>query len=379
MFSKYLKIRKKTVSIKKKIIKSFFFLFFEKIFLITDNIIFTKTKIVPVKILGIESSCDETSAAVISDNKILSNVVANQEVHKKYGGVVPELASRAHQKNIIPVVNLALSKANIEKNQLDAIAYTRGPGLLGSLLVGSSFAKSLAMSLNIPLIEVNHMQAHLLCHFIDDNCEIKSNFPFIGVNISGGHTQIVLCKNYFDMKLIGETLDDSIGEAFDKCGKTIGLEYPAGPLIDKKSKNGDNTKYDFTIPNVNGLNFSFSGLKTNFRRTVENGINENEDFIEKEQDNLCASLQSTITEILLKKVLLAVKQTGIKNIVFGGGVSANSEIRSSFEKIKNLNVYFPKIDYTTDNAAMIAMVGYLKYNKKKFSNLDEISIARYKI
>tara|TARA_B100000989_G_scaffold105205_1_gene77071 strand:- start:1628 stop:2173 length:546 start_codon:yes stop_codon:yes gene_type:complete len=181
------------------------------------------------------------------------------------------------------------------------------------------------------------------------------------------------------MKLIGETLDDSIGEAFDKCGKTIGLEYPAGPLIDKKSKNGDNTKYDFTIPNVNGLNFSFSGLKTNFKRTVENGINKNEDFIEKEQDNLCASLQSTITEILLKKVLLAVKQTGIKNIVFGGGVSANSEIRSSFEKIKNLNVYFPKIDYTTDNAAMIAMVGYLKYNKKKFSNLDEISIAKYKI
>ncbi len=347
--------------------------------MIIDNIIFTKTKIVPVKILGIESSCDETSAAVISDNKILSNVVADQEVHKKYGGVVPELASRAHQKNIIPVVNLALSKANIEKNQLDAIAYTRGPGLLGSLLVGSSFAKSLAMSLNIPLIEVNHMQAHLLCHFIDDNCEIKSNFPFIGVNISGGHTQIVLCKNYFDMKLIGETLDDSIGEAFDKCGKTIGLEYPAGPLIDKKSQNGDNTKYDFTIPNVKGLNFSFSGLKTNFRRTVENGINKNEDFIEKEQDNLCASLQSTITEILLKKVLLAVKETGIKNIVFGGGVSANSEIRSSFEKIKNLNVYFPKIDYTTDNAAMIAMVGYLKYNKKKFSNLDEISIARYKI
>ncbi len=333
----------------------------------------------PVKILGIESSCDETSAAVISDNKILSNVIANQEVHKKYGGVVPELASRAHQKNIIPVVNLALSKANIEKNQLDAIAYTRGPGLLGSLLVGSSFAKSLAMSLNIPLIEVNHMQAHLLCHFIDDNCENKTDFPFIGVNISGGHTQIVLCKNYFEMKLIGETLDDSIGEAFDKCGKIIGLEYPAGPLIDKKSKNGDNTKYNFTIPNVNGLNFSFSGLKTNFRRTVENGINKIEGFIEKEQDNLCASLQSTISEILLKKVLLAVKETGIKNIVFGGGVSANSEIRSSFGKIKNLNVFFPKRDYTTDNAAMIAMVGYLKYNEKKFSNLDEISKARYQI
>ena len=223
------------------------------------------------------------------------------------------------------------------------------------------------------------MQAHLLCHFIDDNCEVKSNFPFIGVNISGGHTQIVLCKNYFDMKLIGETLDDSIGEAFDKCGKVIGLEYPAGPLIDKKSKNGDNNKYDFTIPNVNGLNFSFSGLKTNFRRTVENGIDKIEGFIEKEQDNLCASLQSTITDILLEKVLLAVKETGIKNIVFGGGVSANTEIRSSFQKIKNINVFFPKRAYTTDNAAMIAMVGYLKYNEKKFSNLKEISKARYKI
>ena len=251
----------------------------------------------PIKILGIESSCDETSAAIINDNKILSNIIANQEVHKKYGGVVPELASRAHQKNIIPVVNLALSKANIAKNQLDAIAFTRGPGLLGSLLVGSSFAKSLSMSLQIPLIEVNHMQAHLLCHFIEDNHNNKTDFPFIGVNISGGHTQIVVCKDYFEMEVIGETLDDSIGEAFDKCGKMIGLEYPAGPQIDKISKKGDKKKFDFTIPNVRGLNFSFSGLKTNFKRCVEKGLLENKDFIKNELNNLCASIQYKIINI----------------------------------------------------------------------------------
>ena len=345
-----------------------------------DSIIFTKTKIVPVKILGIESSCDETSAAVISDNKILSNIIANQEVHKKYGGVVPELASRAHQKNIIPVVNLALSKANIAKNQLDAIAFTRGPGLLGSLLVGSSFAKSLSISLQIPLIEVNHMQAHLLCHFIEDNHNNKTDFPFIGVNISGGHTQIVVCKDYFEMEVIGETLDDSIGEAFDKCGKMIGLEYPAGPQIDKISKKGDKKKFDFTIPNVQGLNFSFSGLKTNFKRCVEKGLLENKDFIKNELNNLCASIQYKITKILSLKVQAAVNKTGIKNIVFGGGVSANSDIRDFFmNKTEDLNVFFPKNEYSTDNAAMIAMVGYLKYKNKNFSNLDISSQARYKI
>ena len=334
----------------------------------------------PIKILGIESSCDETSAAIILDNKILSNVIANQEVHKKYGGVVPELASRAHQKNIIPVVNQALSDANIEKNQLDAIAYTRGPGLLGSLLVGSSFAKSLSMSLGIPLIEVNHMQAHLLCHFIEDNGKEKSNFPFIGVNISGGHTQIILCHNYFKMELLGESLDDSIGEAFDKCGKIIGFDYPAGPQIDKKSKKGNRDKFKFSIPNVEGLNFSFSGLKTNFRRCVEKGLNDDIKFIEIESNNLCASLQATIIKILSQKVLSAVAKTGVKNIVFGGGVSANSGIRNYFLELKeNLNIFFPKNQYTTDNAAMIAMVGYLKFKEKKFSKLELASKARYKI
>ena len=333
----------------------------------------------PVTILGIESSCDETSAAIISDKKILSNVIANQEVHKKYGGVVPELASRAHQKNIIPVVNQALSKANIAKNKIDAIAYTRGPGLLGSLLVGSSFAKSLSISLKIPLIEVNHMQAHLLCHFIEDNCVKKTNFPFIGVNISGGHTQIILCKDYFNMELIGETLDDSIGEAFDKCGKIMGLEYPAGPLIDKNSLMGNPNKFKFTVPKVEGLNFSFSGLKTNFKRCVEKGITAKENFLKEELNNLCSSIQSTIVKILAIKIEAAVNKTGVKNIVFGGGVSANSEIRNYFNKNKNLNVFFPKREYTTDNAAMIAMVGYLKFKNKKFSKLDVVSKARYKI
>ena len=334
----------------------------------------------PIKILGIESSCDETSAAVISDNKILSNVIANQEVHKNYGGVVPELASRAHQKNIIPVVNSALSIANIEKNQLDAIAYTRGPGLLGSLLVGASFAKSLSLSLEIPLIEVNHMQAHLLCHFIQDNGKEKTKFPFIGVNISGGHTQIVLCHDYFEMDLIGETLDDSIGEAFDKCGKLIGLDYPAGPEIDNKSQYGDSSKFKLSIPKVKKLNFSFSGLKTSFKRCVENGLKEDQNFINIESNNLCASLQSTIIKILSEKILNAVKLTGVNNIVFGGGVSANSGIRKYFDQHKeNLNVFFPKIQYTTDNAAMIAMVGYLKFKEKKFSKLELGSKARYKI
>ncbi len=376
--SKYEKVIDIIINNAKKATRNFLFLLAEKIFLILESIIFTKTKIVPVKILGIESSCDETSAAIISDNKILSNVIANQEVHKAYGGVVPELASRAHQKNIIPVVDLALSNANIEKNQIDAIAYTRGPGLLGALLVGSSFSKSLSMSLNIPLIEVNHMQAHILCHFIADNGDKKTEFPFLGVNISGGHTQIILCHSYFKMELIGETIDDSIGEAFDKCGKIIGLEYPSGPEIDNKSKNGNNS-FHFTIPKVKGINFSFSGLKTNFKRSVEKGVNENKNFIKIESDNLCRSLQETIIKILSEKIFLAVKKTGVKNIVFGGGVSANSGIRRYFKEQKKLNVFFSKLKYTTDNAAMIAMVGYLKFKEQNFSNLTLNSLARYKI
>ena len=334
----------------------------------------------PINVLGIETSCDETSAAVISDNKILSNIIANQEVHQKYGGVVPELASRAHQKNIIPVLERALVKANIDKKDLDAIAYTRGPGLLGSLLVGSSFAKSISLSLNIPLIEVNHMQAHLLVNFIDDNAVDKPCFPFLGINISGGHTQIVICKNFFEMEVIGETLDDSIGEAFDKCGKVIGLDYPAGPKIDKLAKNGDPKKFKFSIPQVEGLNFSFSGLKTNFKRFIESKILENKSFIEKEKENICSSLQQTITKILLNKIIKAIKQTKTKNIVFGGGVSANSKIRESCRKeLKNYNLFFPKIEYTTDNAAMIAIVGYLKYKEKNFTGYETESKARYKI
>ena len=336
----------------------------------------------PTYILGIESSCDDTSASVLCDGKVLSNLIANQEIHKSFGGVVPELASRAHQQNIIPVVNQAIINANIDKNQLNAIAYTRGPGLLGSLLVGSSFAKSLSMGLNVPLIEVNHMQAHLLAHFIEDCGNEKPTFPFIGVTISGGHTQIVLVKNYFDMEIIGETLDDAIGETFDKCGKILGLPYPAGPHIDKHSKNGDSKKYKFTKPKVGGLNYSFSGLKTGFMRFIQKEKNNNDDFISNELENLCASLQSTIVEILFEKIILATKQTGINKVVFGGGVSCNSGIIEKFKQneiIENYKSYFPKFEYTTDNAAMIAMVGYLKYNNDDFSSLEKSAQARFKL
>ena len=336
----------------------------------------------PTYILGIESSCDDTSASVLCDGKVLSNLIANQEIHKSFGGVVPELASRAHQQNIIPVVNQAIINANIDKNQLNAIAYTRGPGLLGSLLVGSSFAKSLSMGLNVPLIEVNHMQAHLLAHFIEDCGNEKPTFPFIGVTISGGHTQIVLVENYFDMEIIGETLDDAIGETFDKCGKMLGLPYPAGPHIDKHSKNGDSKKYKFTKPKVGGLNYSFSGLKTGFMRFIQKEKNNNDDFISNELENLCASLQSTIVEILFEKIILATKQTGINKVVFGGGVSCNSGIIEKFKQneiIENYKSYFPKFEYTTDNAAMIAMVGYLKYNNDDFSSLEKSAQARFKL
>ena len=336
----------------------------------------------PTYILGIESSCDDTSASVLCDGKVLSNLIANQEIHKSFGGVVPELASRAHQQNIIPVVNQAIINANIDKNQLNAIAYTRGPGLLGSLLVGSSFAKSLSMGLNVPLIEVNHMQAHLLAHFIEDCGNEKPTFPFIGVTISGGHTQIVLVENYFDMEIIGETLDDAIGETFDKCGKMLGLPYPAGPHIDKHSKNGDSKKYKFTKPKVGGLNYSFSGLKTGFMRFIQKEKNNNDDFISNELENLCASLQSSIVEILFEKIILATKQTEINKVVFGGGVSCNSGIIEKFKQneiIENYKSYFPKFEYTTDNAAMIAMVGYLKYNNKDFSTLEKSAQARFKL
>ena len=335
----------------------------------------------PTYILGIESSCDDTSASVLCDGKVLSNLIANQEIHKSFGGVVPELASRAHQQNIIPVVNQAILNANIDKNQLNAIAYTRGPGLLGSLLVGSSFAKSLSMGLNVPLIEVNHMQAHLLAHFIEDCGNEKPTFPFIGVTISGGHTQIVFVKNYFEMEIIGETLDDAIGETFDKCGKMLGLPYPAGPHIDKHSKVGNPNKFKFTKPRVGGLNYSFSGLKTGFMRYIQKEKNNNDNFISTELENLCASLQLTIVEILYEKIILAMKQTGINRVVFGGGVSCNSGIIEKFkqnENIENYKSYFPKFEYTTDNAAMIAMVGYLKYKNNDFSSIEKSAQARFK-
>jgi len=336
---------------------------------------------VPTYILGIESSCDDTSASVLCDGKVLSNLIANQEIHKSFGGVVPELASRAHQQNIIPVVNQAILNANIDKNQLNAIAYTRGPGLLGSLLVGSSFSKSLSMGLNVPLIEVNHMQAHLLAHFIEDCGDEKTTFPFIGVTISGGHTQIVFVKNYFDMEIIGETLDDAIGETFDKCGKMLGLPYPAGPHIDKHSKIGNPNKFKFTKPRVGGLNYSFSGLKTGFMRYIQKEKNNNDNFISTELENLCASLQLTIVEILYEKIILAIKQTGINRVVFGGGVSCNSGIIEKFkqnENIENYKSYFPKFEYTTDNAAMIAMAGYLKYKNNDFSSIEKSAQARFK-
>ena len=334
----------------------------------------------PVTILGIESSCDETSAAITQDNKVLSNIIANQTVHQNYGGVVPELASRAHQKNIVPVVQQAIDKANIGKKDIDAIAYTRGPGLLGSLLVGGSFAKSLSIGLNIPLIEVHHMQAHILSHFIHDGSNQKCDFPFLGVNISGGHTQIIRCNDYFDMDIIGETIDDSIGEAFDKCGKILGLSYPAGPSIDKMSKKGNHEMFTFTIPKVEELNFSFSGLKTNFKRFVEKQEKQEPGFVQREKYNLCASLQYTISEILYQKVEKAIKITDVKDIVYGGGVSANSMIRERFKSnMKNVNHYFPRLEYTTDNAAMIAIVGYLKYKTKNFGMLNAVSDAKYKM
>jgi len=334
----------------------------------------------PVTILGIESSCDETSAAITQDNKVLSNIIANQTVHQNYGGVVPELASRAHQKNIVPVVQQAIDKANIGKKDIDAIAYTRGPGLLGSLLVGGSFAKSLSIGLNIPLIEVHHMQAHILSHFIHDGSNQKCDFPFLGVNISGGHTQIIRCNDYFDMDIIGETIDDSIGEAFDKCGKILGLSYPAGPSIDKMSKKGNHKMFTFTIPKVEELNFSFSGLKTNFKRFVEKQEKQEPGFVQREKYNLCASLQYTISEILYQKVEKAIKITDVKDIVYGGGVSANSMIRERFKSnMKNVNHYFPRLEYTTDNAAMIAIVGYLKYKTKNFGMLNAVSDAKYKM
>jgi len=331
-------------------------------------------------ILGIESSCDDTSAAIIQNAKILSNVIATQEVHQKYGGVVPELASRAHQQNIIPVVNQALKIANISKDQVDAIAFTRGPGLMGSLLVGTSFSKSFALALNIPLIEVNHMQGHVMAHFIDEGQEMP-NFPFLCLTVSGGHTQIVLVKAHFDMEVLGETMDDAAGEAFDKSAKILGLSYPGGPQIDKYAKLGNALAFKFTKPKVKELAFSFSGLKSNILQLIQREQKKDAHFIENNLNDLCASIQHTIIEILLEKIDNAVKQTGIKNIAIAGGVSANSGLRLAFNKRKashSWNVFIPKFEYCTDNAAMIAIVGYYKFLNQEFSGSDVTPKARFK-
>lgn len=332
-----------------------------------------------VYILAIESSCDDTAAAILKNNKVLSNVVAGQKIHEQYGGVVPELASRAHQQNIVPVIDVALKNANISKNQLSGIAFTQGPGLMGSLLVGSSFAKSLSMALNIPLIAVNHMHAHILAHFIDEDGFDKPEFPFLALTISGGHTQIVKVNSFFDMEIIGETTDDAVGEAFDKSAKIMGLPYPGGPLIDKFAKEGNPKAYPFTKPKVPGLNFSFSGLKTQILYFIQKNVAENPNFIEENKNDICASIQHTIIEILMDKLKLAVAETGIKQIAIGGGVSANSGIRETLKAAENKygwKTFIPKFEYTTDNAAMIGIVGYQKYLHNKFEDTSVVSKAR---
>lgn len=332
-----------------------------------------------VFILAIESSCDDTAAAVLCNDKVLSNVVANQLIHTQYGGVVPELASRAHQQNIVPVIDAALKKANIKKEQLSAIAFTQGPGLMGSLLVGSSFAKSMALALGIPLIAVNHMHAHILAHFIDEEGFEKPEFPFLALTISGGHTQIVKVNDFFDMTIIGETTDDAVGEAFDKSAKILGLPYPGGPLVDKYAQLGNPKAFPFTKPKVPGLDFSFSGLKTAILYFIQKEKQKNPNFIDENINDICASIQHTIIQILMDKLKLAVKETGIKQIAIGGGVSANSGIRQTLkdaEQKYGWKTFVPKFEYTTDNAAMIGIVGYQKFLSQNFENASVVSKAR---
>ncbi|WP_405377436.1 tRNA (adenosine(37)-N6)-threonylcarbamoyltransferase complex transferase subunit TsaD [Nonlabens sp. Asnod3-A02] len=328
-------------------------------------------------ILAIESSCDDTSCAVLKNDRVLSNVVAGQEIHTKYGGVVPELASRAHQSNIVPVVDQALKQAGISKENLTAIAFTRGPGLMGSLLVGSSFAKSLSLALNIPLIDVHHMHGHILAHFINED-QKTPDFPFLGVTISGGHTQIVKVTDYHEMEVIGTTQDDAIGEAFDKSGKMLGLGYPAGPQIDKLAQEGDLKKFPFPVPKAPDLNYSFSGFKTAVLYFIQREVKKDPDFVEKNLKDICASIQYTLIKILFQKVEKAVKQTGIKSVAIGGGVSANSGIRAQLLSYKNKgwNVFIPPFQYTTDNAAMIGISGYFKYLEGNFAGMEVTASPR---
>ncbi|MDX9812168.1 MAG: tRNA (adenosine(37)-N6)-threonylcarbamoyltransferase complex transferase subunit TsaD [Bacteroidales bacterium] len=332
-----------------------------------------------ITILAIESSCDDTSAAVVRDGYILSNLIAGQEIHRSYGGVVPELASRAHQANIVPVVDQALARAEVSRGDIDALAFTRGPGLLGSLLVGTSFAKGFAMARQIPLIEVNHLQAHVLAHFIKDERNRIPSFPFLCLLVSGGHTRIIVMKSHLEMETIGNTIDDAAGEAFDKCGKVMGLPYPAGPHIDKLAHEGNRNAFRFTKPVIRDLDFSFSGLKTGFLYFLRDRLKEDPAFIENNRPDLCASLQHTIVSILIGKLSRAAERTGISEIGIAGGVSANSGLREALIKegeLRKWNIFIPPFSYTTDNAAMIGITGYYKYLKGQFTGQDVTPLAR---
>lgn len=336
-----------------------------------------------ITILGIESSCDDTSAAVISDGILLSNVIASQAVHAEYGGVVPELASRAHQQNIVPVVDTALKRAGIDKHDLSAIAFTRGPGLLGSLLVGTSFAKGLSLGLRCPIVDVNHLHGHVLSHFIRHTAADRiPEYPFLCLLISGGNSQLILVRNYNDMEILGQTIDDAAGEAFDKCAKVMGLPYPGGPHIDRLAAEGNATAFKFAKPHIPGLDYSFSGLKTSFLYTLRDSLKLDPDFIEKNKPDLAASLQKTIIDILLDKLDKAVKQTGVKTVAIGGGVSANSGVRDAVAQYcsrRGLTAFIPERMFTTDNAAMVAIAGYYKFLDKDFCRYDDVPYARVKV
>lgn len=334
-------------------------------------------------ILGIESSCDDTSAAVIRDGLLLSNVIASQEVHAEYGGVVPELASRAHQQNILPVVDTALRRAGVDKHELSAIAFTRGPGLLGSLLVGTSFAKGMSLGLRVPIVDVNHLHGHVLSHFIrrEENDEVPE-YPYLCLLVSGGNSQLILVKNYNDMEVLGQTIDDAAGEAFDKCAKVMGLPYPGGPHIDRLAAEGDPKRFKFAKPHIANLDYSFSGLKTSFLYTLRDALKENPDFIEENKADLAASLQRTIIDILIDKLDKAVKMTGVKTVAIGGGVSANSGVRAAVAEYcekHHLKAFIPPRLFTTDNAAMVAIAGYYKYLDRQFCRYDEVPYARFSI
>lgn len=336
-----------------------------------------------IVILGIESSCDDTSASIIKDGFLMSNVIASQKVHELYGGVVPELASRAHQQNIVPVVSEAIKQAGIGKKDISAIAFTRGPGLLGSLLVGTSFAKGLSISLNVPLVDVNHLHGHVLSHFIkEDETTVVPSFPYLCLLISGGNSQIILVESSSSMKILGQTIDDAAGEAFDKCAKVMGLPYPGGPYIDRLAAVGDSTKFKFSKPHIPELNYSFSGLKTSFLYTLRDALKENPNFIEENKADLAASLQKTIIDILMDKLDKAVKMTGIKQVAIGGGVSANSGVRNAVQEYcdkKGIKAFIPKRAFTTDNAAMIAVAGYFKFLDKKYCEMDSTPFARTEV